>query len=143
MKGMVRRSGILYINCTSHPLDFAEAEPDTLNHRRVDFTVPVFTSINIKFTDTVTKHRGITFLRREPILTAETHDKMRSVIDAVRKEKKEGEVAVIILSFPALSALAFFNNQTVKEDIFLCSIVSATRREIKPPVACALHFSIL
>jgi len=139
---MKKVNGVIYINGTSHPIDMAFADPNVLDERKVDFTVDVDIPINIDFEDTKETFGNLTLLKREPVITDETLTTLFGLLNDAEKLKESDEPIVLIVSFATLSALPSNLIDDLKaHNTFVVSIVSATKRSIKPPVACATFFS--
>jgi len=135
----------IYINATSHPIDLVNAEPESLDERKVDGTIDIWETINGTWKDETVSDGCLTFLKRSFVIS---ESELENVVNelAVLVSKDPDLKILLIVSLPVLLNYSEQIQQKAKElgiVVKPVSIVSATKRHIKPPVACMYYWSVI
>jgi hypothetical protein len=145
---------IIYINLTSHPLDFKDVPPLSLGENddlTPDFTVDIDETIEINITDKITETKTVnnttlTFQKRAKV---EIDDNTKAKIQRWLDWQVDGH-KILVVSFPTLQAIKEDGSIPLAGDNYnIVSTVRATKRLLiddngKPiRIACATYLNTL
>jgi hypothetical protein len=131
---------IVIINLASHAVDFVEWDgKDLLTERKVDFTVEPDFAFNVKFVDHVEDYDGVEVYRRTPEVNSGDLRQLENIIHEARQKYPDFTILVYV-SLASANALKGMN---FGDKVYVGTVVTATVRTIKPPVAGAWKISVV
>lgn len=132
--------GRTFVNCTSHNIDMYDAMPNSLNERRVMFVLEKYEELGGEWEDEITHESGLLLVSRKLKVKGED---IKKLLEKIKQEF--GAEINLIVSLPVL----LHNKEKIKSissilkmNIRPVSIISATKRNVKPPVACMRYWSV-
>jgi len=128
-------------NCTSHRLDLTDAEPASLNERIVELSVPVDYTINGDWVDTTRTESSVKLTKRK--LRLDREEVLTALRPIIAKHKGTSDIVLVVVARPVLECkhqLEQWCREAFGYVPRFVGVISATKRHIKPPVACMCNF---